>query len=343
MSCDAIALGPHVDVVFLIYRCMTAMKAYADEYTRVRTMPQFTMREARRLAGQYTSLYIPAPVPPNTITTSLKQHTNTVIVCTSFSRTILGLCILLNAPMLLRLRLFAPANRASTGSSARNAMIYQRPTNESMQIWADQVGDQNYTFQNLLPYYEKSINFTTPNAATRFANSTPSYDQTVLGDNTGPLSVSFPNSPSAFSTWAMEGLKQIGLSVIEGFQSGQLAGSSYSMFTIDGTTMTRSTSETAFLQSSLSSDAYHVYVQALAKKILFDSTNTATGVLVDTQGFEYTLFASKEVILSAGAFGSPQLLQVSGIGPAETLTSLGIDVIADSKCLPLMLSVQQGA
>lgn len=211
-------------------------------------------------------------------------------------------------------------------------MIYQRGTNASYQKWADQVGDQSYTFENLLPYFEKSINFTTPNVATRFANSTPSYDDTVLGNNTGPLSVSFPNSPSVFSTWAIEGLKQINLSVIDGFQSGQLLGSSYSMFTIDGTTMMRSSSETAFLQSSLSSDAYTVYNQALAKKILFDSTKTATGVLVDTQGFQYTLFASKEVILSAGTFGSPQLLQVSGVGPASTLSPLGIDIVADSEC-----------
>ena len=55
-----------------------------------------------------------------------------------------------------------------------------------------------------------------------------------------------------------------------------------------------------------------------AKKIPFDTNKKATGVLVDTEGNEYILSATKEVILTAGVFGSPQLLLVSGVGPAAT-------------------------
>ncbi|KAH8780210.1 putative glucose-methanol-choline oxidoreductase [Diaporthe sp. PMI_573] len=215
------------------------------------------------------------------------------------------------------------------GSSARNAMIYQRGTTASYQRWADQVGDASYTFEKFLPYFEKSINFSAPDLSVRFANSTPQYDQTVMGDGTGPLSVAFPNSPSVYGTFAAEGMKQINLSVIDGFQSGSLLGSSYNMFTIDSGTMLRSSSETSFMQQALQYDAYHVYHLTMAKKILFDSSKKATGVLVDTQGFQYTLNANKEVIVSAGAFASPQILQTSGVGPAEVLSPLGIDVIAD--------------
>ncbi|KAG8160767.1 hypothetical protein KVR01_009031 [Diaporthe batatas] len=163
----------------------------------------------------------------------------------------------------------------------------------------------------------------------RFANSTPQYDETVMGDNTGPLSVAFPNSPSVYGTFAAEGMKQINLSVIDGFQSGDLLGSSYNMFTIDSGTMLRSSSETSFMRQALQFDAYHVYHLTLAKKVLFDSTKKARGVLVDTQGFQYILNANKEVIISAGAFASPQILQASGIGPAEILSPLGIDIIAN--------------
>lgn len=67
----------------------------------------------------------------------------------------------------------------------------------------------------------------------------------------------------------------------------------------------------------------------MAKKILFDQKKTAMGVLLDTEGTQYMLSARKEVILSAGVFGSPQLLMVSGIGPAATLNNLGIQVITD--------------
>lgn len=208
-------------------------------------------------------------------------------------------------------------------------MIYQRGTTASYQQWADKVGDQSYTFENLLPYFEKSINFSAPDMSVRFANSTPQYDETVLGDSSGPLSVAFPNSPSAYGTFAAEGMKQINLSAIDGFQSGSLLGSSYSMFTIDSGTMLRSSSETAYMRQALQYDAFHVYHLTMAKKILFDDNKKATGVLVDTQGFQYTLTAQKEVIVSAGAFASPQILMASGIGPADTLSSLGIQVIAD--------------
>lgn len=219
--------------------------------------------------------------------------------------------------------------KALGGSSARNAMIYQRGTTASYQQWADQVGDQSYTFEKLLPYFEKSINFSAPDMSVRFANSTPQYDETVMGDGTGLLSVAFPNSPSAYGTFAAEGMKQINLSAIDGFQSGSLLGSSWNMFTIDSGTMLRSSSETAYMRQALQYDAYHVYHLTMAKKILFDDSKKATGVLVDTQGFQYTLTAKKEVIVSAGAFASPQILMASGIGPADTLSSLGIQVIAD--------------
>ena len=78
-----------------------------------------------------------------------------------------------------------------------------------------------------------------------------------------------------------------------------------------------------------------IYKSSLAQKILFDSTNAATGVSVFTEGTDgtpgvyYTLKARKEVILSAGSFQSPQLLMVSGIGPRQTLESVGVPVLKD--------------
>jgi choline dehydrogenase len=62
---------------------------------------------------------------------------------------------------------------------------------------------------------------------------------------------------------------------------------------------------------------------------MFDSDKKATGVEVDTGGLKYVLHAKTEVIVSAGSFQSPQLLMVSGVGPAESLRKHGIDVISD--------------
>lgn len=67
----------------------------------------------------------------------------------------------------------------------------------------------------------------------------------------------------------------------------------------------------------------------MAKKILFDSNKNATGVLLESALIPYIISARKEVILSAGAFQSPQLLMVSGIGPAAQLQKHSIPVLAD--------------
>ncbi|KAI0600487.1 glucose-methanol-choline oxidoreductase [Biscogniauxia sp. FL1348] len=214
------------------------------------------------------------------------------------------------------------------GSSARNFMVYQRGTNASYQLWADAVGDDSYTFENLLPYFDKSTNFTGPNMEKRFANSTPEYDISTLNSG-GAVSVSYTNHPQVLATWAVGGLEQIGIPVINGFQSGQLIGQSYSLFTIDADTMVRDSSETSYLQNSLDNPDFTLYHFTLAKKIIFDGEKKATGVVVNTQGSEYTLSANKEVIVSAGVFGSPQLLLASGVGPAATLEEVGVPVVAD--------------
>lgn len=95
--------------------------------------------------------------------------------------------------------------------SALNFMIYQRATNESYQMWADLVNDTSYTFDNLLPYFKKSVDFNEPNMEKRFANSTPGYKTSAFEAGAGPLEVSYTNYASPFSTWMEEGLHAIGI------------------------------------------------------------------------------------------------------------------------------------
>ncbi|KAI1364948.1 putative glucose-methanol-choline oxidoreductase [Xylaria arbuscula] len=220
-----------------------------------------------------------------------------------------------------------PRGKMLGGSSGRNSMVYQRGTKGSYKMWADAVGDNSYEFHNFLPYFMKSVNFTGPSNS-RFSNSTPSFDSTVVGAGNGPLSVTFSHYAQAFASWATKGLREIGLPVIDGFLSGRLLGQSYCMFTINADTMMRESSETSFLQKGLHYPQLTVYHLTLAKNIIF-SGNDAKGVIVNTQGLNYTLSARKEVILTAGVFGSPQLLMVSGVGPEMTLKQLGIPVVAN--------------
>lgn len=168
-----------------------------------------------------------------------------------------------------------------------------------------------------------------PNESARAANATPLYDTSVMGNCSGPLSVTYSNYAYSFGSWAIKGLQDMGIPQINGFESGSLNGSSFVMSTIDAKTQLRDSSETSFLRQALELPNYTVYQLTQAKKITFDANKNANGVDVDTMGAKYHIGAAKEVIVSSGVFGSPQLLMVSGIGPASTLESLNIPVIAD--------------
>lgn len=219
------------------------------------------------------------------------------------------------------------------GSSALNAMLYQRGTNGSYQAWADAVGDQSYEFANFLPFFEMSANYTPPNTMKRAANATvpPQRGYSPTG---GPLQVSFPNTAAPFSSWGQLGLREIGIPDIEDFSSGSLLGSQYCPLTVRPQDQTRSSSEASFLQAAFARNELYpnliVYIHTLGDKILFDGNKKATGVVVKSNGMSYVLDATKEVIISAGAFQSPQLLMVSGIGPKEELDKYNISVVADS-------------
>lgn len=221
------------------------------------------------------------------------------------------------------------------GCSARNFMLYHRPTVQSMQRWADEVDDQSYTFDNLLPYYKKSCHYTQPDQEL-YTNSTNNQKADAFSSSGGPLEVSFSNAVDAFGTWVRKAFIAVGMGQINGLNSGRLLGSAYATFTINPKNAHRSSSESSFLRESLDNGSgLVVYKNTLAQKILFDSNKVATGVQVATGGtfgtppINFTLNARKEVIVSAGALQSPQLLMVSGIGPCEQLSKFDIPCLTN--------------
>ena len=203
-----------------------------------------------------------------------------------------------------------------------------------MNVWADQVGDPSYSWENVLPYFKKSPQYTPPKPGL-YTNA--SYDQgpSAYSATGGPLQISSGHYVDTVSTFAQRVFPKLGLARIPGFNNGKQIGSAWGTYTLDPTNAHRSSSETSFLQSALSNTTLQVYKQTLAERILFDTNKSASGVLVSTAGtygtpsVQYSIGAKKEVIISDGAFQSPQLLMVSGIGPQETLESLDIPLIQD--------------
>ncbi|KEQ66145.1 alcohol oxidase [Aureobasidium melanogenum CBS 110374] len=218
------------------------------------------------------------------------------------------------------------------GSSARNYMVYNRGTVGTFEKWANDVGDGTWNWDGVYPYYLKSPHFMPANSILRAANASVGLaDDTVsFSKNGGPLQVSYPNFAQSWSSFFPEGYEEVGIPFLEqGISSGHLDGYASVSLTINPTEQTRSSSETSFLHEALAGTNIVVYTHALVKRILFDANKRATSVLVDVAGMQFQINATREIILSAGVFQSPQLLMVSGVGPRQTLDQYHIPIVAD--------------
>ncbi|KAJ5253842.1 hypothetical protein N7524_011022 [Penicillium chrysogenum] len=229
--------------------------------------------------------------------------------------------------------IFYAGGQTFGGSSAANYMGYQRPSEGSMDQWAKEVGDNFWAWDNVYPAFKKSVHFTPPDFTKIDPSLNITYDPSAFSDKGGPLHVSYGNYQGPYGPSLSEALAKSGLSPIKGFNSGKLIGYGTATATVDPRYATRDTSESSFLQAAARGSSIKIYPNALATKILFDNKKKATGVEVQsniaTSDFKFHLNATKEVILSAGVWHSPQLLMLSGVGPSEKLQQFGIDVVAD--------------
>ncbi|MCO5566001.1 hypothetical protein L7F22_019676 [Adiantum nelumboides] len=222
--------------------------------------------------------------------------------------------------------------KVSGGSSTRNFMLYQRPTVGTMDKWVDLTGDQSWSFKNTIDFFKRSMTFTPPNHALRQESPAAQYDASNWGSSapTAPLQVSFPHLPQNFSKYMQLSANEVGTPTTQSFNGGVLNGIQYAPTTMDPQFNHRSTSHT-FLDDAKGRSNFKSYFQTYAKRIVFTkdgNTPRASAVTISTLPngiFESDIvYARKEVIVSSGAFGSPQLLMVSGIGPQAQLQKFNI-------------------
>ncbi|KAI0157182.1 oxidoreductase [Hypoxylon sp. FL1284] len=221
------------------------------------------------------------------------------------------------------------------GSTASNAMAYHRATVGSFDQWVNLTGDDFWSWENAYAAYKKSCKFHPPDYTKIDPSLNITWDPSAFDDEGGPLHVSYGNYQGPFGPSMDIAMEKAGLAPIGSFNSGNLMGYGTLTVTVDTDTATRSSSETSFLQAGArGSDQFKIYPNTQAKRITFDDAKKATGVEVQANfadlSMTYNVQARKEVIVSAGVWHSPQLLMVSGIGPAETLKQHGIDVVVDS-------------
>ncbi|KAJ2971118.1 hypothetical protein NQ176_g7851 [Zarea fungicola] len=216
------------------------------------------------------------------------------------------------------------------GSSAVNAMLYHRGPSSMYDIWAEAVGDDSYRLDQFNEFYKKSVTFSPPGQGdSDLADQDYYSDDFAPSGQGGPVQVSYANYISPWVKRLEAALQSVGLSRNLAFNRGGLLGFHAAQTTIRKSDATRSTSaEYIYMARNKRLPSLKLFTSTEATQITFDDQRRATGVNVKSFGAKYHIKAKNEVILSAGAFKSPQLLMTSGIGPRATLQEFGIPVVS---------------
>lgn len=214
-------------------------------------------------------------------------------------------------PHLYNRRLYWPRGKMLGGSSSINAMIYIRGHRADYERW-ERAGNPGWGYQDVLPYFKKSEH-----------QERGASDYHGIG---GSLNVADLRTVNPLSTAFIEANKQVGLPLTPDFNGAEQEGAGpYQVTQKDGK---RHSAAVAFLKPVLKRPNLTVQTEALVHRIIIEK-NRAVAVEYSYKGQVVRAQASEEILLSGGAVNSPQLLMLSGIGPAAHLRKQGISVVAD--------------
>ena len=177
------------------------------------------------------------------------------------------------------------------------------------------------------PFYKKSETFVEPLDPAKQQHEIH-YARDAMGVD-GPLHITYlPEYSESHAHWHKT-LNQLGLETNKSHLSGSNVGVWTNVVAVDPRTTTRSYSAPAYYLPNANRPNLRVLTDAVVREIILERSGeqwTATGVRFDHGGQNYTIAASREVILSAGTVASPQLLELSGIGNPSVLERAGITV-----------------
>ena len=213
-------------------------------------------------------------------------------------------------PHLGNRRVYWPRGRGLGGSSAINGMIYIRGNARDYDQWR-QLGLEGWAYADVLPYFKR-------------AESRENGGDRYRGDR-GPL-LTGPGDQKPIDRAFVQACLQSGLSKNEDFNGATQCGAGiYDLTVRDGK---RSSVARCFLAAAAGRSNLEVRTRAFVTGLVIDR-GRAIGVAYRRNGQAGEVRAEREVIVCQGAIGSPQLLMLSGVGPADHLRGHGIDVVAD--------------
>jgi len=206
-----------------------------------------------------------------------------------------------------------PRGRVHGGSSSVNGMIYMRGHSDDYDGWA-QMGARGWSYADVLPYFRKME--TSWRGAGKYHGGS------------GPLSVTPVDGSRLFQEPIRQSVVAAGYAESDDLSGAEQEGFSGCEVTVDRKGRRASTAR-AYLKPALKRPNLTVLSGAQATRVLIEDRR-AVGVEVSQHGRLSLVHARKEVVLSGGAYNSPQLLMLSGIGPAAQLAALGIPVQVDA-------------
>lgn len=204
-------------------------------------------------------------------------------------------------------RLHCPRGKMLGGSSSMNSMIYIRGMPADYDRWAE-LGCEGWSYADVLPFFRRS------------ERNLLGHDTRVHGES-GELCVDQPRDPNPLSHRFIDAAKRIGLPHNTDFNSGDAFGAG--IYDVTQKDAHRLSSYRAFVHPVLSRPNLTLFTDTRALSLDI-ADQTASGVFVEREGQVVLLRAHREVVLSAGAIGSPHLLMVSGIGDEAQLRAAGI-------------------
>ena len=214
-------------------------------------------------------------------------------------------------PELNNRRIIQPRGKVLGGSSSINGLLYIRGQPADFDHWR-QLGTSGWSFDDVLPYFRRAED--------------QARGEGALHGVGGPLAVSDVCEPHPLCEAFIEAAQQAGFPRNDDFNGPTQEGAGY--FQLTARRGRRWSTAVGYLRPARRRPNLAIVSNALASRILL-SRRRAVGVEYRQSDTTRLAYANGEVILAGGTFNSPQLLQLSGVGPASLLRSLGMDVVAD--------------
>ncbi|KAI1386138.1 putative GMC oxidoreductase [Hypoxylon trugodes] len=232
--------------------------------------------------------------------------------------------------------------KAVGGGTIVNGLVWTRGSTANFDAW-ERLGNPGWGWSGLLPYFRKSETYSTRDHDISACKiPVPVHPVNGKHGDQGPVEVGYPNYYYNQSDNFLDGVQQLGIPVNEDPNSGNATGATVVPSSMTQKNQSRSDARTAYLDPALGRDNLHLVTNHTVTHILHNSSGNAIASrdtpIVNVTGVEFAsnvtgtmmnVTCDKEVILAAGAILSPVLLQISGIGPAQHLKDLGVNVAVD--------------